>query len=222
MGITAERLAELYPCVYHMAEDGTWESIRDRGLLSTTALLDLYDIGGEQRFSIESRHRPESLAVTHPVYGPVVFRDQKPMRERSLENCLTNMTPQQWYELLNRKVFFWATKERLLSLLSARAYRHRSHCVLTVDTAPLVAGYARSLRLSPINSGSTIYKPQQRGRQTFLPLRDYPFEDRRRKRGVKNAIAEICVDRAVPNIADFVLRVVRMKGPHEVDLIFEK
>ena len=222
MAITAERLAELYPQIYHMAEDGSWASIRQHGLLSTTALLDLYEIQGEERFAIESQHRPKSVVIHHPRHGPAVIRDQIPMRESSLGKCLNGMTPRQWYELLNGKVFFWATKERLLRLLSARAYKDRTHSVLTVDTQLLVAQYSETLRLSRINSGSTIYKPQPRGSQTFQLISEYPFDERKKKRGLANAIAEMCVDYSVPNIGDFVVRVVRMNGSIETDLIFER
>jgi hypothetical protein len=49
-----ERLASRYPVLFHMAEDGSWESIRERGLLSTSALLDLFEVEAEERFAIES------------------------------------------------------------------------------------------------------------------------------------------------------------------------
>ena len=42
-------LLEHYPRLWHMAEDGSFKSIRKNGLLSTTALLDLYGISGEER-----------------------------------------------------------------------------------------------------------------------------------------------------------------------------
>lgn len=221
MGISAERLSELYPRVYHMAEEGAWDSIRRRGLLSTTALLDLFEIQGDDRFAIESRHRAQPVTLRHPVHGEVVIRDQIPMRESSLRQCLVNMTPRQWYEFLNRRTFFWMTQERLLTLLAARAYRDRTHCVLTVDTTQLLAMHRDRIRLSPINSGSTIYRPQRRGRSTFRTLRDYPFEERRRLRGVKNAIAEMCVDSGVPDVANFVVRVAHMRGPTETQVILE-
>jgi hypothetical protein len=49
-----ERLASRYPVLFHMAEDGSWESIRERGLLSTSALLDLFEVEAEERFASES------------------------------------------------------------------------------------------------------------------------------------------------------------------------
>lgn len=44
MGVTPEELANLYPRLYHMAEPGSWESIRRYGLLSTSSLLSLFEI----------------------------------------------------------------------------------------------------------------------------------------------------------------------------------
>jgi hypothetical protein len=43
--------------LYHMAEDGSWESIRQIGLLSTSALLDRFEVEGERRYAIESTRR---------------------------------------------------------------------------------------------------------------------------------------------------------------------
>jgi hypothetical protein len=220
--ITPDLFVELYPRLYHMAEEGTWESIRDRGLLSTSALLDLFEINGDERFVIESQHRPESIVIEHRIYGRAVIRDQKPMRETSLRNCLIGMTPREWYELLNRKVFFWPTRERLIGLLAAKAYRDRTHCVLTIDTQRIFEAQLNGVRLSPINSGSTIYNPQPRGRHTFFLPEDYPYEERRKMRGVLNAVAELCVDYGVPDITTVVSRVCHMEGPREIDVIYER
>jgi hypothetical protein len=41
--VTDEELAQLVtdnPVLFHMAERGSWDSIREHGLLSTSALLD--------------------------------------------------------------------------------------------------------------------------------------------------------------------------------------
>jgi hypothetical protein len=196
-----------------MAERDSWPSIKKHGLLSTTALLDLFQVEGEARHAIESCHRPHSVRIEHPRFGMAVIRDQIPMRESALEKCLTGMTPAQWYEMLNCRVFFWATAARVKTLLSARAYRKHPHCVIEVDTAALLAAYSDRIALSPINSGSTIYAPQPRGVGTFLPLERYPFEQRRRQRGIANAVAELAVERSVPDLADFAVRVqIRRDG----------
>ncbi len=63
------------------------------GLLSTSGLLDLFEVEGSKREQIESERRPESITITHPKHGTAVIRDQKPMREAAIASCLTDMTP---------------------------------------------------------------------------------------------------------------------------------
>jgi hypothetical protein len=70
--------------------------------------------------------------------------------------------------------------------------------------------------LSPINSGSTIYNPRPRGSTTFLPIADYPFEERRRARG-KDAIIELAVNHSVPDIADVLVRVERRRAGEKIE-----
>ena len=50
----AAGLASMYPRLYHMAEEGSWPSIRRHGLLSTSALLDRCLVSGRRRAGIES------------------------------------------------------------------------------------------------------------------------------------------------------------------------
>jgi hypothetical protein len=222
IGVSPEELAQRFPRLYHMAEAGTWESIRRHGLLSTSALLDLFEVEGAERQLIESERRPESVSVSHSEYGTAVIRDQKPMREAALASCLTDMTMRQWYETLNRRVFFWLTRERLTKLLTARAYRGKMHCVLTVDTELLAKRHREQITLSPINSGSTIYKPVRRGSATFLSLNAYPYEARRKSKGWKNVAAELAVDYAIPDIEELVIRVDHMIGARTVKKIYER
>jgi hypothetical protein len=220
MQLTVMRLAEIYPHLFHMAESGSWPSIMENGLLSTKALLDVFGIEGQERKLIESCHRPKSVAITHKRYGTAVIRDQIPMRQSALEKCLEGMAPQQWYEFLNGRVFFWLTRDRVETLLNARAYRSKEHLVLTVDSQALLSRYHDRVLLSPINSGSTIYRPVKRGPDTFKSISDYPFEERKRLRGVLNAVAEMAVDYAVPDIKKYVIRAERRHRPKLLETIF--
>lgn len=50
--MTEDDLGELLrdcPVLYHMAARGSWESIQRHGLLSTSALLDLFGVMGDRR-----------------------------------------------------------------------------------------------------------------------------------------------------------------------------
>lgn len=208
------RLASRYPVLFHMAEDESWESIRKHGLLSTSALLDKFEVEGEERFAIESARRPEIVGVEHPEHGVALIRDNKPMQEKSLEKCLYGMTPREWYEHLNRRVFFWVEWKRLLKLLGARAYRDRPHLVLEVEAAALLERHAEKVSLSPINSGATFaLGPAPRGSDTFRRITDHPDG---------KPIVELAVDYAVPDVADFVLSVSRWHGAEKLGEVWSR
>lgn len=109
-----ELLVHLYPRLDHMAHEGAWPSIEHHGLLSTTALLDLFGVNGTRREQLESCRRPKSEEINHPIHGRVLLRDQIPLNEKKLLKALQDgLTPPEWYRLLNRKVFLWGPKSRL-------------------------------------------------------------------------------------------------------------
>jgi hypothetical protein len=205
-----EQIAQYYPRLYHMANVGSWPSIRLHGLLSTEALVDLYGVDGKLREKILRSRRAESIPLERAGLDRAVVRDQLPLREKTLENCLTDMTLEEWLATLNSRVFFWLDEPHLEGLLGARAYKEDAHDVITVDTATLVERDAARIRLSPINSGSTLYKPSPRGSQTFLPIADYPFAERRRARG-QDAIVELAVEGGVERIEEVALKAERRR-----------
>ena len=198
-----EDLVSRHPVLYHMAEDGSWESIRRLGLLSTSALLDRFGVEGGDRLAIESTLRPEIVTIEHPEYGTAQVRDNKPMQEKALLRCLVGMEPREWYETLNRRVFFWVTRERLRRLLCARPYRDAPRLVLELDTARLLRDYSEKVTLSSINSGATFaMNPAPRGRETFRPISGQP---------AGKPVVELTVDYAVPTVAEIVLSVSRWR-----------
>ena len=117
-----------------MAEAGSWECVKRHGLLSTTALLDLFEVSGDERDAIEAARRPESVPIHHPDHGTAWIRDNKPINETVLERTLTGMSEPDWYRTLNGRVFFWLSQRRLKKLRNAGAYAEREHDILTIDT----------------------------------------------------------------------------------------
>jgi hypothetical protein len=213
LAVKEEDLLKNYPRLYHMAEDASWESVVEHGLLSTTELLDLYEFDGEERRKLESERRPESVKISRKGLPAAVVRDQKPMTRSALEKCLTDgTTPEEWFETLNARVFFWLSKDRLQGLLGARAYRDKPQTVITLDTASMVGAHRDGITLSPINSGATIYKPVPRGRSTFMSIADFPFDDRRKakKKALKDAVVELTVMGGVPDIEEHALAAHRV------------
>ena len=177
--MTQEELEELLidcPTLFHMAERGSWDSIRERGLLSTSALLDLYSVTGAKRKAIESMRRPSSIPIEASGLPKAVVRDQIPMTDARLSQCLPpHITPTDWYELLNTKVFFWLTRNRLHRLTGARTYQGKSHDVIEADTRSLIEAHRDRIWLCPMNSGNTFPMPHPRDETTFLRIADYPY-----------------------------------------------
>lgn len=212
-----EKLIELYPRIYHMAERGAWDSIRTRGLMSTTAVLDHLAVADGERARYESEHRGQKMDVKSGDPSSIVLRDQKPMPEGRLITALTGgTTPRQWYELINGKVFFWAEEQRLHGLLGARDYRKLEHDVLTLDSSTFIPAYAEAIWLCHMNSGNTWPMPHRRGTEIFCKVVDYPVT---RTGKPKKKVVELVVDYAVPNIADYILEVRRMKGNEVLNVI---
>lgn len=213
--MTDDELAQLVsdnPVLYHMAERGSWASIRTHGLLSTSALLDLFDVTGTERERVESCRRPEPVTITRKGIGSAVIRDQKPMDDAGLQRCLQDgLTPRRWYEILNARVFFWLTRARLLRLLTARAYRDAEHEVLEVDAASLVAAYKDRITLASINTGATKPMPAPRGKATIVGIPHYDYAGRKLSHR-REPVVELAVSPGIPNIVDFTRRVIVMRG----------
>jgi hypothetical protein len=179
-----------------------------RGLLSTSRLLDLFEIRGTQRELLERRRRATAMRLHHPHHGSVVINDQSPMTEAALAGCLDDgLRPADWLVLMNERVFLWADEEGLERLLGARLNRSRALEVLVIDTLSLTSAHADSIELCPINSGATMRKPARRGLATFTPLARLSYEAWSRKRGRRDRILEVTVRGGVPDIARHTLEV---------------
>ncbi|WP_421999384.1 DUF7002 family protein [Reyranella sp.] len=221
MAVKVEDLISKYPRLWHMAEFGSWPAIEARGLRSTRALLDDYDIHGTRRKQLLSERRPACVMLEKKGLPTAVLRDQIPMTDKKLENCLQGgLTPSDWYELLNSHSFFWLSRNRIWTLLQARAYRDLRQTVLTVDTESLVLAYQKNIWLSPINSGATLFSPQPRGPATFQKIEDFPFEQRRKTRSLHANVVELLVQHSVPDIRDYVLAVHTVKGDEILEEIW--
>jgi len=208
--MNVDALISRYPTLYHMAEKDTWPSIRAAGLLSTTAILDRFNISGDERLALEEGHRSEKIAVGPPG-SQVVLRDQKPMRPSRLEEALIDgTTPREWYKFLNGRVFMWAKEERLFGLLRAQHYRTLEHDVLTIDTQALVATHHDRVWLCRMNSGNTLPVPHPRGMDDFKRIADYPINAR--SGAPLKEVVEVIVDYSIPDVAEYVLEIRRMRG----------
>ena len=214
-----ERFSALYPRLYHMAESGSWPSIRECGLLSTTALLDLFAVDGEQRSRLESQWRPESVRIQDPERGIAVIRDQHPMPPEHLATGLDGIAPQEWYEFLNRKAFLWLSEKRLMRMLNAAPYRNADHDVLTLETRSFVGEYIERIAVCQINSG--FAKPMF-GKVTRRSFESFQSIERRAETGRLSGLAELTVDYAAPDVWRFVMSVESWRGKRRLGTIWRR
>ncbi len=199
--------------LYHLTQVENWPSIERHGLLSTQALLDLAGLQGVARDCVGHQHRAERVQLPNGV----VISDQKPMPPTALARCLHDMTPEEWYTLLNSKVFFWLDTERLSRL--RRVYRAQPQILMSIDTQKLLAHHAERVALTPINTGNARRQPARRGVCTFVPYNTWLESGwtsetealHTRPRSRSHLPAELTVAYAVPDVMDFVVNVRRLE-----------
>ncbi len=109
-----------------------------------------------------------------------------------MRSCLVKITISEWLALLNGKVFFFLSREKATQL--ARVYGDYENVLLGVDTAALLATHADQASFCRINSGSFLYTPRPRGRDSFIPLGEYVYRNKR------DTPAELTLDTPVANI----------------------
>jgi hypothetical protein len=210
VGVTPAELAKYYPRLYHMAEGDSWPSIQRHGLLGTEALLDLFELTAEERRPILTGQRTTDVAVAHPKHGRAVVRDQKPLNRAKLEGCLDGCSFDQWLGLLNSRVFFWLTLERLQTLMCAREYCAETHVVLTLDTLRLATDFRETITLAPMNTGNTRPFAHRRGLSTFSRMSEYPFEERLR-RPLYYTVVELAVEVGVQNVMSYLIEAAEVR-----------
>ena len=189
-----------HPRLYHLAHADSWPGLQRHGLLSASQLVHLFDApqtaeGGE----VLEQRRPEPVELSHPEHGTAVLRDQRPLNETKLATALAEgMTVQQWLRLLNDLAFFFPTEDGLAGLV--KVYGHEPVVVLTVKTSSLVRKHEVWVRLASINTGSVLYKPASRGRETFLSIRRFDKTKR---------VKEVAVEGGVPDLMNHLWKAER-------------
>jgi hypothetical protein len=199
--------------IYHMTDASNWPSIQQHGLLSTSRLLNLAGLDGDERYDLERRQRLRTLRRPNGA----LIRDQLPMSPAALSVCLASgLAPEDWYLELNRRVFFWLDRGRL--------NRHRHACdsspqiVLIVDAHHLLSGYLEQAALTPFNTGNARRRPARRGRETFVPFDKWKESGwsweaaalRTPLRPSSHPPVELAIADAVKDILDFVVEVRRL------------
>src|SRR5260370_5204025 len=199
--------------IYHMTDASNWTSIQQHGLLSTSRLLNLAGVDGDERYELERRQRLRARRLPNGA----LIRDQLPMSPMALSVCMASgLVAEDWYLELNSRVFFWLDPRRL--------NRHRKACdsspqiVLTVDAHRLLSSHLRQTALTPFNTGNARRRPARRGRETFVPFdkwqqSGWSWETVARRtppRPSSHPPVELAITDAVEDALDFVVDVRRL------------
>src|ERR1700742_3570216 len=147
--------------VYHLVDESNWPSVQANGLWSANRLAAAagYD---------------DSALRTHRGSGLVLpsgakIRDQSPMPPKVRAPSLRDgLKPEDWYHLLNSKVFFWLDPDRL--------NRQRGACgdasqrVLVVNAVRMLEKHGAHASVAGINTGNAMRAAAARGLSTFVPF----------------------------------------------------
>ncbi len=188
--------------VYHLADERNWKSIQANGLLSAAKLLEQNKLK-----QWVARHRTDNIQLPNGV----IIRDQKPMPPAALARCLTSdLTPADWYTLLNKHIFFWIDLARL--------ERQRQACttpqyIMTIDAKKLLSQYAPLAAVTPFNTGNARRAAARRGFASFVPYNTWinsGWEHEATALGTKprprnHKPVELTITDAVPDIFEFVI-----------------
>jgi hypothetical protein len=201
---------------YHLVDASNWASVQNHGLMSARRLME---VCGGTECDASRHHRPASRRL---VSG-VLIRDQRPMPPKALMRCLrSGLTPEDWFELLNSKVFFWLDPKRL--------NRQRLACgaspqvALVVNASSLLMKYGGLATVTPINTGNALRSPAPRNLTTFVPFQrwlvdGWAYEDipGTRPRPRSHRPIELTISEAVPDILDYVMAAVPLSPGETLD-----
>jgi hypothetical protein len=196
---------------YHLVDASNWASVQKHGLMSARLLMEV--CGGIEPGAYRN-HRPNSQRLA----SGLLIRDQRPMPPKALTRCLASgLTPEDWFELLNSKVFFWLDLERL--------NRQRLACgpspqvALIVNASRLLMKYNDLATVTPINTGNARRSPALRNFTTFVPYKRWLIDrwaDENipgvRPRPRNHRPVELTISEAVPDILDYVIAVVPLSS----------
>lgn len=191
---------------FHLADAENWPAIQRVGLFSTAALIARAGLDDATAAPYRG-HREFGMRLP----SGELIRDQGPMPPAALARCLdAGLTPQDWYDLVNGKVYFWLDQDRLARHMAACA--RRPQVLLTIDLTKLAARHGARAFVTPFNVGNARRRPAPRGRRSFVPLADW-LETRWKTealpgsgaRAASHAPAELAVEDAVADVMDFVV-----------------
>lgn len=171
-----DALIQKRPFLYHLTSRDNLQNIRNaKMLLSTNTIVNMSELSDDDKntFKRTKRKGHKVLSVNGQDYS---IRDQDPINMNLLPRCLNNISADEYIMLLNNRVFFWPTINRLKRHFDR--YVHEEPVILKIRTEDIL-GLNNDVLLSRLNSGATRCHPSYggspppRGSETFIPVNNW-------------------------------------------------
>jgi hypothetical protein len=145
------------------------------------------------------------------------------MPPKALARCLMNgLEPEEWYELLNSKVFFWLDPRRLNR--QRLACKASTQIVLVLDATRLLLNYHSSAAVTPINTGNARRRAALRNLSTFVPYERWCMDGWEgesvpgaKRRDRNHRPVELAIPDAVPDVMGYLVDVVPLGAGQVLD-----
>lgn len=184
-----DKFLKLRPKLYHLTHKDNIESIKQtKKIYSTDYIVKKSGIEEPEVFLKTRRSRLEKVNFNG---SEVYLRDQIPLRPSMIDKAMDGTcTSDEYIFLLNKRVFFWPTKNRLER--HYKTYKDQDPVILIFDTKEVYDLNKERVKFCRLNSGAlraNSYlggKPPARGLNTFKTLEDY--------KRTPSTVAEFTVD----------------------------
>lgn len=202
--ITLKRFAQMHPKLYRLARAGAHVGIRRHGLLPAAILAQRSGI------NLSKKPRKSSVEFNLPDGTYVTITDNRPLFFTKLAPVLDDgLTPEDWLNMLNHRVFFWPKREYGENNLKARRRLGYENEWQVFDTEMLLGPVWKLAEIAPFNTGATIHVPPRRGLWTFAKLDGLSYSEWEWSRGLsrKDKVKEVTVCGSVPDAAKALVHV---------------
>ncbi|MEL7254736.1 MAG: hypothetical protein AAGL23_11220 [Pseudomonadota bacterium] len=201
--------ASLHPKLYRLGVIGASEGIKKHGLLTAK------DIATKAGVVLPKGPRKEALPVTLDDGTRMVITDNKPLLFACLAPALDDgLTPEQWLDMLNSRVFFWPSQKIGSNNLRFRNANLGYESEWQVyDTKSLLRPIWEMAEIAPFNTGAASRKAARRGLSTFASLNELDpskWRSARKSRGLikgLDKIKEVTVRGSIAHAGDALMSI---------------
>jgi hypothetical protein len=188
--------ADRHPVLFHVTERASVPSIRRHGLLSASALCQLFEVPAGRRSALLDANRERYELIEHPQHGSTVLRRQLMRDHAMLTRLAPGMGPPAWRRFINGMVFFVVDEARAARL---RDYdREREQVILAWGTSALMDAGAELLACRYNNGMMDRTPPHRRrlrSRNDYVAVSQY----------AGGFIAEVASATPIPATVPFIL-----------------